>query len=525
VNSRIRIPEWLLLVAVCAFFFLWRLNSFGLIGADEPRYAQVAREMLETRDWVTPKLGGEAWLEKPPLYYWQALLCYRLFGVSDWAARLPSVADASILVFAIFWFMRRFQGRLRVSGAWMLAATAAMVGYARAASTDMPLSAAFCLAMLAWYRWFQEEARGFLLGFYTLLALASLAKGPVAPLLAAIVIALFAAFEGNPKILIRSLSLSGVVLFVAVAMPWYALVQLRNRQFFRVFVLEHNFARFGTNLFHHPQPIWYYVPVSLLAWIPFSVFVVLALVWGLREFRGGNPERALERFLIIWMCVVVLFFSLSKSKLPGYILPAIPPGILLVGSYLAERPYERAGAALVILQGLITTVLVFGALLSPYWLREHRFPGNGIALVPLLLASFAGVLVSVLLVRVGLEGVRLVTMVPAILTVAIILRIAAPSLNETLSARSVSDSLARVSERRLPVAVTLVPRETEFGLEFYRNQPIARYELGQVPRGEHVVVARQGSRDALAQNVPGRRVLYLGSFPSQRIEFFYVSAQ
>ena len=135
-----------MLVAVCAFFFLWRLNSFGLIGADEPRYAQVAREMLETRDWVTPKLGGEAWLEKPPLYYWQALLCYRLFGVSDWAARLPSVADASILVFAIFWFMRRFQGRSRVSGAWMLAATAAMVGYARAASkgpsTEQPLAQA-----------------------------------------------------------------------------------------------------------------------------------------------------------------------------------------------------------------------------------------------------------------------------------------------------------------------------------------------------------------------------------------------
>jgi 4-amino-4-deoxy-L-arabinose transferase-like glycosyltransferase len=525
VNSRIGIPEWLLLAVVCAFFFLWRLNSFGLIGADEPRYAQVAREMLETRDWVTPKLAGEPWLEKPPLYYWQALVCYRLFGVSDWAARLPSVADATMLVFAIFWFLGRFQGRSRVAGAWMLAASGAMVGYARAASTDMPLSATFCLALLAWYCWFHEETRGFLLGFYSLLALATLAKGPVAPVLAAIIIALFAAFERKPKILVRSLSFSGVLLFLAVAMPWYVLVQLRNRQFFRVFVLEHNFARFGTNVFHHPQPIWYYVPVTLLAWVPCSMFVVLALVWGLREFRGGNSERALERFLIIWIVVVVLFFSLSQSKLPGYILPAIPPGILLVGSYLAQRRFERAGVALVILQGLITTLLVFGALLSPYWLREHRFPGNGIALAPFIVASVAGVLVSVLLVRVGLEGARLVTVVPAVLTVTIILKMAAPALNETLSARSLSDSLARVSQRRLPVAVALVSREAEFGLEFYRNQAIARYELGQVPTGEHVVVACQGRRDALARNVPGRRVVYLGSFPPQRIEFFYVSAQ
>jgi hypothetical protein len=139
-------------------------------------------------------------------------------------------------------------------------------------------------------------------------------------------------------------------------------------------------------------------------------------------------------------------------------------------------------------------------------------------------ASFAGLLVSVVFVRVGLEGVRLVTVVPAVLTVAVILRIGAPALDETLSARSVSDSLARVSNRRLPVAVALVPRETEFGLEFYRNQAIPRYELGQVPNGEHLVVARQGSRDTLAHNVPGRRILYLGNFPPQRIEFFYVAA-
>ena len=524
-NPRVRVSEWLLLAAVCAFFFLWRLNSFGLIGADEPRYAQVAREMLETGDWVTPRLGGQPWLEKPPLYYWQALMFYRLFGVSDWAARLPSVADATILVFAAFWFMARFQARSRVAGAWMLAATAAMVGYSRAASTDMPLTAAFSLAMLAWYSWFQQGTRGFLLGFYSFLAVATLAKGPVAPLLAAIIIAVFAAGERKGKILVSSLSFSGVLLFLAVALPWYLLVQVRNPEFFRVFVLEHNFARFGTNIFHHPQPIWYYVPVTLLGWIPCSVFVFLALVWGLGQFRGGRQQRALERFLIIWIFVVVSFFSLSTSKLPGYILPAIPPGIVLVGSYLGERPFERAGAALIGLQGLITASLVLGALLLPYLLREHRFPWNGISLAPCIVASFAGLLVSVVFLRVGIEGVRLVAVVPAIVAVAVILRIGAPALDETLSARSVSDTLNRVSERRLPVAVALVPREVEFGLEFYRNQAVARYELGQVPSAEHVVVARQGDRDALARNAPGRRILYLGSFPPQRIEFFYVSAQ
>lgn len=525
VNHRIRIPDWLLLAAVCAFFFLWRLTSFGLIGADEPRYAQVAREMLATGDWVTPKLGGEAWLEKPPLYYWQALLCYRLFGVSDWAARLPSVANATILVFAVYWFLRRFQPRSALAGALMLASTAAMVGYARAASMDMPLSAAFCLAMLAWYGWLQGGNRGFVLGFYALIGLAMLAKGPVAPFLAAVIIALFSAVERNLKIVRDSLSLLGLLLFLAVAMPWYVLVQLRNRQFFRVFVLEHNLARFGTNMFHHPQPIWYYLPVTLLGWIPCSIFVLVALVWGFRQFKSGDPDRRLERFLVIWILVGVLFFSLSKSKLPGYILPVIPPGILLVASCLENRAFRKVGTAIIILQGLVTTLLVFTALLLPYMLREHRFPWGTIAVAPFILASLAGVLASILFLRLGLEGLRLVILLPAVLTVALILRIGAPVLEETLSARSISDTLFRVSPRSLPVAVVLVPRETEFGLEFYRNQTISRYELGQAPSGEHLVVARQGARDAFARDIPGRRLLYLGNSPSQKVEFFYVSGR
>ena len=525
VNHRFRIPDWLLLAAVCAFFFLWRLAAFGLIGADEPRYAQVARAMLETGDWVTPRLGGEAWLEKPPLYYWQALPCYRLFGVHDWAARLPSVADATILVFAVYYFLRRFHPGSALAGALMLASTAAMVGYARAASMDMALSAAFALAMLAWYSWLRGGNRGLLLGFYGLIGLAMLAKGPVAAFLAVVMISLFAAVERNLKIVRDSLSLSGILLFLVVGMPWYVLVQLRNPQFFRVFVLEHNLARFGTNMFHHPQPIWYYLPVTLLGWLPSTIFVALALVWGVRQFKAGHRERGLDRFLVIWILVVVLFFSLSQSKLPGYILPAIPAGILLLASYLENRSFQRAGPVLIVLEGLITTSLVFAALLLPYLVREHRFSWGAIAIPPLLVASLAGVLVSLFLLRMGLDGLRLVTVLPAVLTVAITLRIGAPALEETLSARSVSDSLSRLSPDRLPVAVVLVPREIEFGLEFYRNQAIRRYEFGQVPSGEHLVVARQGVRDAFARDISGRRLLYLGNFPPQKLEFFYVSAR
>src|SRR5436190_2697557 len=182
-NSRLRVPDWLFLLAVGAFFFFWKLSSFGLIGADEPRYAQVAREMFARHDWITPTLSNSAWLEKPPLYYWQAMLAYRVFGVSDWSARLPSAIDAFLLIVAVYAFLRRFHSGFELDGALMVAAAAGIVGYARAASMDMALATMFTIAMLAWYAWFSNAGRKYLATAYVFLAMATLAKGPVGPFL------------------------------------------------------------------------------------------------------------------------------------------------------------------------------------------------------------------------------------------------------------------------------------------------------------------------------------------------------
>ena len=127
-NSRRFSTDWLLLAGFCAFLFFFGLAYFGLVGPDEPRYAQVAREMLARHDWITPVLGGKPWLEKPVLYYWQAILIYSVFGVSDWAARLPSAIDATLMVIAIYLFLRRFRPELRLDGALMTASAAGIVG-------------------------------------------------------------------------------------------------------------------------------------------------------------------------------------------------------------------------------------------------------------------------------------------------------------------------------------------------------------------------------------------------------------
>lgn len=519
---RLRIPDWVLLPGFCAFFFLWRLASFGLIGADEPRYAQVAREMLARHDWITPVLGGVPWLEKPPLYYWQAMLSYSLFGVSDWAARLPSVFDATVLVVAVYWFLRRFRPGVQLEGALMVATSAGIVGYARAASTDMPLAATFGIAMLAWYGWLENRSRTLLILAYLFLALGTLAKGPVAPFLAAIIVLAFAAVRRDWSIVRKSLSPAAIVVFFAVAVPWFVLVQLRNPQFFRVFVLEHNLARFGTNMFHHPEPFWYYLPVTLLGWVPWVVFVIAAITVAIRRRREGESDP-LNTFLMVWIVVFLVFFSISESKLPGYVLPAIVAGPLLLANLLRANAKTKMPVAVMMSHGLLMAALVFAALVSPSVLHQHRLNWHTGLTVPLLEAVVAGLVFSVVLARGGVASLHFAGLAPAIIALAVTLRFAAPVLNATQSARAVSGALAQVSPKRLPVAVVLVPRELEFGLQFYRNQTISRYELHQAPGGEHLVVSREGFEKAFARDIPGRKIVYLGSFPPQHVEFFYVS--
>ena len=161
------------------------LAYFGLLGADEPRYAQVAREMLARHDWITPTLGGKPWLEKPALYYWQAMLAYSVFGVSDWAARLPSAVDATMMVVAVYLFLRRFRSGFQLDGALIAASASGVIGFARAASTDMPLAAISASPCWPGMHGTKVQASPTWRCHYVFLGLAMLAKGPVAPFLAA----------------------------------------------------------------------------------------------------------------------------------------------------------------------------------------------------------------------------------------------------------------------------------------------------------------------------------------------------
>ena len=528
----------LLLAGFCAFLFFYGLGQFGLIGADEPRYAQVAREMLQRHDWITPVLGGRPWLEKPPLYYWQAIVAYRILGVSDWAARLPSAIDATFLVLAVYFFLRRFQPGFELDGALIAASSGGIMGFARAASMDMALAAAFTIALLSWWTWHDTGKRMYLASFYGLLALGTLAKGPVAPFLAFLVIASYAAAVRELRLLLKTFWLPGIILFCVVALPWYFAVQARNPEFFREFIIEHNLGRFSKNLYHHTEPFWFYLPVTALALLPWTVFAIAGFARSLRKWRAsrtangasqGDPEYRLRIFSTCWLVVPVIFFSISQSKLAGYILPAIPAGALLLADYLRhrlEQNHARAVAPwLIILHALLAAAPIVPALLIAYLITQHRLPGGQPTLVALAVAFLLCAGIALTLGRKnGLRMLRFVTLIPVVLTVGAVMKLGSQALDATLSARPLAAELATVEMRQRPLAVYHIRRELEYGLTFYRNQLSFNYDWGRVLPEEHLLVAQENSQAAIEKVVAGRRVSYLGHYAPQHVDYFWVAA-
>ena len=528
----------LMLAGFCAFLFLYGLAQFGLIGADEPRYAQVAREMLQRHDWITPVLYGEPWLEKPPLYYWQAMIAYSIFGVSDWAARLPSVFDATLLVVAIYIFLRRFRPGFALDGALIAASSAGIIGYARAASMDMALAAAFTLGMLGWWAWRETGKKMYLAAFYGFVALGMLAKGPVAPFLAAAVVLLYAAVIREFRLVSKTLWLPGIGLSCAIALPWYLAVQMRNPNFFHAFIIEHNLDRFSTNLYHHPQPLWYYLPVTALALLPWTVFVIVAFVqrvrmpWASLKSAGAGMlhlQNQFGMFACCWLILPLLFFSFSQSKLPGYILPAIPAGGLLLAEYLRQRltqgGAESGAKALVVPHALLAAAPIVPALLIAYLITQHRLPGGRPMLVALTVAFVLCAGIALTLIRPsGLRMLRFVTLIPVVLAVGATLKLGSTVIDQTLSARPLAQEIASIETHPRLLAVYHVGRELEYGLTFYRNQLTFNYDWGTVPQQEHLLVAPENSQVEIAKLVAGRRVSYLGHYGAQRVDYFWVAA-
>jgi 4-amino-4-deoxy-L-arabinose transferase-like glycosyltransferase len=323
-----------------------------------------------------------------------------------------------------------------------------------------------------------------------------------------------------------------------IALPWYFAMQMQHPEFFHEFIVEHNLGRFSQNLYHHTEPFWYYLPVTALALVPWTVFVTAAFVqrvglWWTKRKPASPAQHDLENqfgmFACCWLTVPVVFFSISHSKLPGYILPAIPAGALLLVHYLRQQleqgEVERPAIWLVVLHALLATAPIVPALLIAYLITQHRLPGGQPMLVALAVAFVLCAGIALTLVRKnGLRMLRFVTVIPVLLVVGVVLRLGSVDLDQTLSARPLAEEIAGMETHRLPLAVYHVRRELEYGMTFYRNQLTFNYDWGSVPTAEHLLIAPENSQVEIAKLVAGRRVSYLGHYAAQHVDYYWVAA-
>ena len=338
---------WLSLVVVVCYVSMFQgLESVGFIGPDEPRYAAVARDMSATGDWVTPRLNGEPWFEKPILYYWLAGLGYRVTGDGETAGRLPSAAAALATTLALGWIAWRLYGATSAGIVMLLfPTTVAAVGFARAATPDMLFTGAVASAMVIAASLLlpapKKPSVVTQLAFGGAVGLAVLAKGPAGIVLVGGSLGLWAGVTGQSK---RLFGLAGVPALAAlsgVALPWYVLCTMRNPEFFGDFIVSHNLDRFFTPVFRHEQPFWFFVPVLLLGLVPWTPLVVVAAGRGVASFKAGRWASSPTLFFLCWTMFPLVFFSLSRSKLPGYVLPAVPALALVLAAALADSCADR----------------------------------------------------------------------------------------------------------------------------------------------------------------------------------------
>lgn len=548
------VVEFATLLAFTTFFLGYGLvpwlggSIIGLVGADEPRYAQVAREMLARRDYVTPVLYGKPWLEKPALYYWRAMFAFKDFGVHGWSARLPSAEFAFILIVLIYLHMRRFRPGGQLDAALITVSCAAVVGFARGASTDMQMAAPFCIGMLGWYAWYETDKKFWLFDLYFFGGAATLAKGPVAPFLAICIIFLFAALRREWSLLRRTIWWPGILLYLAMVLPWFIAVQHRNPQFVRVFFLEHNLQRFATDRFRHQQALWYYLPVMGLALMPWLALACSAMwdairtsidEWKVRRNPAryvGNPRTgdAFPEFLVLWAIFPVVFFSFSESKLPGYILPAVPPIAILCGDYLNRVRKRGLHPRLLGVHALVVGFLVAGALMLPQILvRNGAWPPMQVALAAAVVGTAIAIGVFVTVLRFGTGRLRIATLVPVALILVYLLGTRnGVLLDQKYSARTLARELQQLPDEPHAVAVFEARRDMQYGLAFYLNERVPNYQRSGVPAEAHILVAQtysnptkeQQADAALKKLLAGRNYEPLFLYKPQNLTIYRVSA-
>jgi 4-amino-4-deoxy-L-arabinose transferase-like glycosyltransferase len=506
---------WAMLIGLTLYIcYFSNLGVIGFVGPDEPRYAWIARDMAETGDWVTPRLYGRPWFEKPPLLYWGGATFFKLFGEGhpEVAARLPSAISALLATLALAWLAWRTYGEECARWLLLLLPTSVgMIGFSHACATDMPFAGMFTIAMV-----FAAVALGLtrsdedtpilprtpwtallLFGFF--LGLAVLAKGPAAVILSAGTVFFWAVFAKRWRQAFQLLHPAAIASFCMTALPWYLLCSRRNPDFFRIFIIEHNLKRYVTPEFQHIQPFWFYVPVLLLSFLPWLSLLLAVGFAGLRQFWRARKVGVVSGLALSWSLFCLLFFTASKSKLPGYILPAIPAVTLLLAHITTGTLWfsRKVAAGVLFLQGFVY-------LLATLWARfsesEANFRGHPLWAIKLFvfltfgLLAFSSLFAGVSLWTRTRSLLQIFFMAASMLAIALIIGLVPRAISKThydlLSGKEVWRALP--SEARLSPGLRAFGfrRDYRYALSFYMRREVLDWSEDEIQDGFVVTDAR-----------------------------------
>ena len=373
-----RRPFWVLLTLLMAVVWFGNLDYRKLVRPDEGRYAEIAREMAASGNWVTPRLNGIKYFEKPALQYWVTAGAYRLFGEHHWTARLWSALTGFIGIFFTAFAARRLFGR----EAGLLAAAVlgssllyTLIGHMN--SLDMGMTFFMGLALMSFLLAQQDSAsaranRRWMHVAWSALGFAVLSKGLMGIVLPGAVLVLYTLIERDFALWKKLHLFSGTLLFLAISAPWFIAVSVANPEFFHFFFIHEHFERFLTKTHGRYEPWWWFIPVLAAGILPWLVTLADSLARAWKAQPAVTERFRPKRFLLIWAVFIFVFFSLSGSKLASYILPIFPALALLIGERLSRIEGRRLFWQIL----PVAFLAAAGLLLAP---NAVRFAGSELA--------------------------------------------------------------------------------------------------------------------------------------------------
>jgi 4-amino-4-deoxy-L-arabinose transferase-like glycosyltransferase len=477
----------LALAAVATAALFLDLGRPALWDPGEGRYAQTVREMLLTRDWIVPTLNHERYFDKPPGYYWLVAVSFELFGMTEWAARLPSAVAGALTIAAtvVFAWPRLGAWPALCAGA-ILATAIQFVILGRSVRMDMPLTLLLTVTLFYGFSLWQGGGprRRPTWPLYVLPALGLLLKGPVALLLPALVLGSLALVTGERERLRRLRPGVGALVALAILAAWHVATVIRAPDYVVDFLWHQNVGRFVEAATGHREPLWYFAWMLPVTFLPWALFLPGAIRRALRRARCGHD---LELFLLLWSAAIGIFFSLSRAKLATYVLPIFPPLALLVAVYLtrvirapaAVRARALQAPALVWAGGLAAVAVATPIAIALLYPGFGRRAGVSLLLLPFALAGVA-------VIRRGWwRALPAMVLVAALATQVLFYRTGASAVSEFSSLRAAAEAA-----RDLPSSAPVFAYKTRgHSFVFYSGRPLRRVRS---PASAAAALARGG---------------------------------